>query len=665
MELSKIKGVGAKRLQQLNEKNIFTSQDLVNFLPIRYEDMTTIITNITENIDKNVLIKGTITKPPVTQYFNKRLTTRVTVNCGDFVVNCMWFNQPYVKSNLTADEDYFFYGKVKESKGKYSLFAPSFEKCNSEKNRMSGINPKYRKIDGVSSAVISKAVGEIVKTDNLLSIIPKNIQMKFELTSLHQGYEMTHFPKVTEEIQVGVKRITYENMVKTMLSHHLFDNAFGNKVRDYSYCDVLENLCSVLDFEMYSSQKKAIEEIFYDMKSGNQMNRLLQGDVGSGKSIVILASCLMAAMSGFQSAVMCPTTTLAKQHFKNFKEICDKLGVTVGLLTGYSNNQKEVVDQLNSGEIQIVVGTHSLISDRVHFKNLAFCSIDEQQKFGVGQRAKLIEKGEKVDVLTATATPIPRSLTLMMYGELKVSYIFRNSVLNSVSTHIINSTKTNDCYQFMKKQIDAGGMAYVVCPKIYDDEIGESEGAVAKFKELKTVFKGYRVGLIHGDMKPQDREIETDKFSNGEFDLLVSTSVIEVGIDNKKANVMLIFDGENFGLSSLHQLRGRVGRMGQESFCFLSVDNANEVQRDRLKFFKENNDGFAISDYDLAVRGAGDYFGSMQSGKSADDFLINMNFSDVVVVKEIVECMLSTIGSNEITILAKQLEKNTQNITLN
>ena len=665
MELSKIKGVGAKRLQQLNEKNIFTSEDLMNFLPIRYDDMTTVITSLEDNIDKSVLVKGVITKPPVGQYFNKRHTTKVTVDCGEFIVTCMWFNQPYVKSNLSADEEYFFYGKISENKGKYFLYSPSFERCNSEKNRMSGISPKYKKIDGVSSSIISSAVNEIIYTDNLVSIIPDEILTEFDMKTLREGYVMTHFPKTADDINDGTKRIAYENMVKTMLAHQLFDNSCSNKTRKYADSDIIEKLVGLLDFKLYDSQLKAIEEISADMRCASQMNRLLQGDVGSGKSLVMLASCLISANSGYQSAVMCPTTTLAKQHYNNFKEICNKLGVTVGILTGYSDNQKETLENLASGEIQIIVGTHSLISERVKFKNLAFCSIDEQQKFGVGQRTKLLEKGESVDLLTATATPIPRSLTLMMYGELKVSYIFKNSVLNSVNTHIINREKTKDCYEFIKKQIDGGGLAYVVCPKIYDDEIGESEGAVAKFAELKKVFKGYSVGLIHGDMKPQQRELETDNFSNGKFDVLVSTSVIEVGIDNKKANVMLVFEGENFGLSSLHQLRGRIGRRGQESFCFLCVDKVNEVQRDRLKFFKENNDGFAISDYDLKVRGAGEYFGTMQSGKSNDNFSLNLNFTDVKKVKDIVETMLLKLNSEELKKVSNQIERTQHNISLN
>ncbi|MEG2116713.1 MAG: helicase-related protein, partial [Clostridia bacterium] len=413
------------------------------------------------------------------------------------------------------------------------------------------------------------------------------------------------------------------------------------------------------------SQKRAIDEICNDMRKEKPMNRLLQGDVGSGKSVVMFGASLLAAYSKKQTAIMCPTTTLAEQHFSTLKKYADVLDVKIALLTSASTNVSTCVAKLSSGEIDIVIGTQSLISERVKFKSLGLVVIDEQQKFGVNQRAKLVEKGENVDLLTVTATPIPRSLALILYGEVNVSYISKEIDIKPIKTHIIGSEKTLDCYNFLKSELSKGGFLYVVCPKIYDEELSETSGVIEKFKEIKKVFKDYRVGLLHGDLTSEEREKVTRNLLDDKLDVLVSTSIIEVGIDNQRANLMLIYQAENFGLSSLHQLRGRIGRKGQESFCFLNVDEITEKQKERLMFFKNNTDGFKIADYDLENRGAGEYFGTMQHGKSGNEVFSKMTFEQVKFAKNLAEEIVETTHGGELTLLAKNLRQFAEKPSLN
>lgn len=658
MDILELKGFGKKRIENLNEKGIFSTRELVDFLPTQYQDMQQEV--YFENLVDNqfALIRGVIKKNLTTFFKGKINITRGNVELSDGgKVIVIWYNMPYVKRNITIGEEYLFYGKIKKSDKAISMFVPQLERASIRK-KLQGIVPKYPKIEKISSALISSAEEEIIKTHSLKSIIPISMTEKYNLMNLHEAYSLVHFPKSIREALEARDRIVLEIATKKMLSFKLFNNDY-NYIDRYKKIDIINILKNVLPYELYSSQKKALNEIVDDMMRDRPMNRLLQGDVGSGKSVVILASAIFACLNGFQSAILAPTMTLAHQHFDKFKPICEKLNLKLVLLSNETKDADFVRDSISNGSVNIVIGTHALLSNKVTFKNLSFVAIDEQQKFGVEQRLKLINKGKSVDLLSATATPIPRSLALILYGEVNVSYIKKNK-LNKINTYIMSENKLSDLYKFIDKKVEDGGLAYIVCPKIYDEEHFENDGAESKYNELQKIFKNRKVGLLHGGMKKEIRLASQDKFMANQYDILVSTSVIEVGIDNPRANIIVIFNADLFGLSSLHQLRGRVGRMGQESFCFLCVNKVRKEAKERLEFFKANIDGFKIADYDLDTRGSGNYYGNEQHGFSSGFNLYGMNFEKIKLASKIADEVLEegALTSIEIKKLTFQSSKN-------
>lgn len=653
MELTQIKGIGKKRIESLNSKDIKTVWDLAGYLPYEYQNMSQEQLPSEFENGKIVFVRAKVISNPVGLYFRSVHTTKVTILCEGTKLVCMWFNQPYMKANLTLDEEYFFYGKLKDNKGKFTILSPSFERVDNNV-RLKGLVPKYKKIEGIGSGTIASLIKQAVEAESFMSIIPKNVVEHHSLMKLGTAYRQAHFPESMQSAKEGVSRIELEKLVRLMLSYKLFKEEDKGKSK-YINCDVISSLESVLPFSLYSSQKTAITEICEDMRREKPMSRLLQGDVGSGKSVVMFGASVMVAKSKLQTAIMCPTTTLAMQHYANLKPLADKLGIKMALLCGASANSVEIKTQIRSGEIDIAIGTHALISDSVKFHKLGLVVIDEQQKFGVNQRAKLVEKGENADLLTVTATPIPRSLALILYGEVNVSYVSKENGISNVKTHIIGSEKIKNCYDFLADGLKKGGFLFVVCPKIYDEENSENFGVIEKYKEIKKIFKNFKVGLLHGDLTDEERQKVTEELFDGKLDVLVSTSIIEVGIDCEKANMMLIFQAENFGLSSLHQLRGRVGRKGQESYCFLCNDGVNEKQKERLAFFKNNNDGFKIADFDLETRGAGEFMGTMQHGKSANELFFKMSFEQVKFAKTLADEIINTLDGNQLTLMAKSL----------
>ncbi len=654
MELKNIKGIKEKRLQSLENVGVRTTTDLLNMLPVKYLDMTR-LASTDELIDgADVLIKASLVGEPFNLNFSRVKTTKVKIDTGEKKLFAMWFNQPYMKSNLVVGERYIFYGKIKDGgKGMY-LLSPMFEKEDNA-TRLFGIVPKYQKIDGVPQTVIAGAVEEILEKDDVLGVFDGE---EFGMSSLKDGYKKAHFPNSLEEAEEGASRIFIEKVVRMILSYRLSGKVGVKKDRKYVDINLVKEIESLLPFNLSESQRKAIIEIESDMKSNVAMNRLLQGDVGSGKTVVIMAACLLAARSGYSSAVMCPTTTLATQHFKTFSKTLEKAGIRVGLILSGS--------KINGGDFDVYIGTHALFSKNVEMNDLAFVAIDEQQKFGVSARASLVEKGFSVDVLSLTATPIPRTLSLILYGTLGISYLkSRNE--QSVKTRIVGEKRKADMFKFIEKMLDDGGLCYVVCRKIDTSESTEEEGATEKYKEIKKAFPTKRVRLLHGRMKNEERTKTIEDFLNDKIDILVSTSVIEVGIDNPRANAIVIYGAENFGLSSLHQLRGRVGRQGQESWCFLVQNGLTEKQKERLEFFKENADGFKIADFDLETRGAGDVYGVRQHGRSAFSESFGGGFEDVRKAKEIAdEITLEELSEERFALISKtENEINEEKIVMN
>jgi len=629
MQLNEIKGIKEKRLEELNSRGIFTPVDVLNYLPVKYLDMTRLVSPCDFLDGEEVLIKATAVGEPQNLFYSKVKTTKISLNCQGTKLSAMWFNQSYMKNNLKNGETYLFYGKIKIKDKRIILLSPMFEK-EDKVSRLFGIFPKYNKIDGVPSKLISKIVEEILQKEELDSVIPNDLCQ----TTLKEGYFNAHFPTSIEKAGEGKRRILLENMTANFLANKVLNAGLTAKSHVYKDVDLVSVLEGVLPFKLYKSQIKAILELKRDMLSPTPTNRLLQGDVGSGKTVVLLAGCIMSAISGYQSAIMCPTTTLAKQHYLFIADALSKLNITCALLTGENSNDGNTLSKIANGECSVVIGTHALFSKKTAFKNLAFVGIDEQQKFGVMARANMIDKGLNVDVLTSTATPIPRTLSLITYGELNVSYCERESRISDIETYVISENKVADMYKFVEKQLKTGAVGYVVCRKIDTTEKSEEEGVEEKYKELKKVFKDYRVSLIHGRQNAAERKEQTEKFLQDKIDLLVSTSVIEVGVDNKRANIIVVFGAENFGLASLHQLRGRVGRNGQKSYCVLVCEKFSKLAKERLEYFKNNMDGFKIADYDLMTRGGGDIYGFNQHGKSFFNTQDFFSYQDVKLAKE-------------------------------
>lgn len=630
MRLSDIKGLKEKRLLALEGEGITTPYDLAYFFPVKYLDMTTLSTVADFEDGKEALIKGIVINTPSTFRFSKVQTTKTVVEVDGKRINAMWFNQPYIGKNLIRDETYFFYGKIKIKDKSITILSPMFERKENAK-RLFGIVTKYKKIENVPSTLISDCVKTTLENISFDSVINDELQEKYKLLNINQALYYAHFPKTINEGIRGLDRVFIENTIKMMLSYKFIPK--GKKERKYLDFDPIKALNNVLPFTLSASQEKAIDEMVKELKSNQCMNRMLQGDVGSGKTLVAVALSLFNAKSGYQTVLLSPTVTLAMQHYNTFCKILKELGVRVGINTNTVMSE-DIVEKAKNGEVDVIIGTHSLLSESVTFSNLTLAIIDEQQKFGVNERGILTTKGENIDVLSMTATPIPRTLSLLVAGELSVSYL-ENRKEKRITTYVISKNKVTDCYKFIDDKISCGGRAYIVCPKIFDDEKTEKEGATTVYKEVKDFFKTRKVGLLHGKLSKIERDKVTKDFIDNKLDILVSTSVIEVGIDNQDANTIVIFEAENFGLSSLHQLRGRIGRRGQESYCFLVNNNVNEKQKERLTFFKENLDGYKIADFDLATRGCGDIFGTNQHGTGIINQMIGFSYENIKIAKKI------------------------------
>ncbi len=624
MEIIDIKGFGEKRIGLLKDKGLVKPLDLCNFLPKKYVDLTFEIDSLEPYVGREVLFVSELKKNPTSQYFGKKNLTKVEFEVGDKKVYCTFFNQPYIKSNFTQGEEYRVCGLLVFSKGKFSMISPKFEK-NKGEVKLCGIFPQYSKMEGISNNLIQSAIKDILLKSPIESIIPIEIESQNNLISLREAYEFCHFPKTLKEAELGRNRVNTENSVRAVLSYETVREK-GNQVYNFAKSD-LKSIW--LPYALTQSQERAIIEALHDINSQFLMNRLLQGDVGSGKTLVMMTLATMLAKKGQQVAILCPTTTLAEQHFKNYQVIAKRNGINCVLLTS-KNSDKKILTEISTGTAKVVIGTHSLFSNKTIYKNLSLAIIDEQQKFGVNQRQALLNKGDAVHVLSATATPIPRTLSLMLYGEINISYLDNEIAQKNINTHILSYNRLGDLLEFVKERLKQKEKAYFVAPKV--NETDENEGAIGLYNDVKIKFNGFNVGLLHGGLGVNERDCVTRKFEQNFYDILVSTSLIEVGIDNKDASMMIIFQAENFGLSQLHQLRGRVGRRGQQSYCFVLPKNFNEKTKPRLEIFKNTLDGFKIADFDLQNRGGGDAYGTSQHGDFEED-AFKLKFEDVKTIK--------------------------------
>ncbi|MBQ7340742.1 MAG: ATP-dependent DNA helicase RecG [Oscillospiraceae bacterium] len=615
-----LKGVGPTKAKQFAALNIHTLQDLICHFPRGYEDRTKLVTIEKLEVDKPACFKAMVMNSPRTTHIRKGLDiTKVQVADHTARLNITFFNQKYTAEQLQYGSEYIFYGAVSGDFIGYNMTSPSFEALDSEPITTRRVLPIYPLTSGLSNASMLKAVRQALAIcDPPEEIIPEEIRREYGILPAERAYYAIHEPASMAEAELAKKRLIFEEFFVFSAGLSLMRAARAQKRTDaYANCE-LSAFYSALPFTLTGAQQRAIGEIVTDFRRGTPMNRLVQGDVGSGKTMVAAAAAYLTVKNGRQAALMVPTEILAEQHYQSLQKLLAPLGVRVSLLTG-SLTQKQKKDrraEIESGQADLVIGTHALVSETTVFDNLGLVITDEQHRFGVAQRSKLSAKGNDPHLLVMSATPIPRTLALIMYGDLEVSILDELPPgREPVDSFLVGENMRFRINAFIRKQVSEGHQCFVVCPAVEETEdLGIKAATVWADTLKKTVFPDLRIALLHGQMKGAEKEAVMTDFAAGNADVLVATTVIEVGVDVPNATLMVIEDADRFGLSQLHQLRGRVGRGKAKSYCILTTHNKNNDTLHRLKALCSTNDGFKIAEEDLQMRGPGDFFGSRQSG---------------------------------------------------
>lgn len=615
--ITKLKGVGAKSGELFARLGAPTVGDLLRMYPRGYEDLSKPCTIAEAPSGEACCIKAFVVsgRPPA-RIRGGMTICKVVISDGTDSMTVTFFNQAYIYDRLKDGGEFLFYGTVKRNLTQFEMTSPSVLSVESD----AIIHPIYRQTGNLTSKKIEKAVKEAIRLlpAKINDPVPENIQKKYNLCPLRYAITNIHLPKDMKALEKAKARLAFDELLVLKLGMARIKTSTQKESPHIISKDFSDEFMRLLPFSPTNAQKRAVKECISDMQnSSHTMTRLVQGDVGSGKTAVAAAVCFTAVKNGLQCAFMAPTELLATQHYRSLCELFKDSSINIILLTGSltASKKRAAYDMLKSGEVNIAVGTHALFSKDVGFKNLGLVVTDEQHRFGVAQRAELLSKGISPHLLVMSATPIPRTLALMIFGDLDISILDELPPgRQKISTYYINSTVRNRAYGFLKKHIDNGRQCYIVCPLV--EQSDEDMAAATEYAEkLKnSVLAPYRIAVLHGRMKPQQKDEVMTAFSNGDIDILVATTVIEVGVDVPNATVMMVENAERFGLSQLHQLRGRVGRGKEKSYCILVSDAQNASAVERLKIMCKNNDGFKLADEDLRMRGPGDFFGSRQHG---------------------------------------------------
>lgn len=618
-KVTSIKGIGPTKSVALDKLKIDTIEDFLFFYPRDYEDRREMRKILTLRDGETALVKGKLILIVKGRFrFPGKQTLKLLVQDETGSMEVVFFHAGYLEKSLKKNEEYVFYGKVSESMGKIQMLHPDVTKY--EEGQEQSILPIYPLTSGISQGELRKWEKEALKSlPELEEYLPEETLERNRLCDIQYAIGNVHFPSDRKKLLESKFRLIFEELlflqtgllaIRNKMTSERRGTRFSNDVR-------IEEFTGSLPYALTGAQTRVLSEINADMESDKVMNRLVQGDVGSGKTIVAAGAMYKAVKSGFQAVMMAPTELLARQHFDGLTETFSPYGIRVGFLSGSipAKEKKEVLLQIENGDLDIIIGTHAVIQPSVIFSNLGLVITDEQHRFGVNQRAILSQKGENPDVLVMTATPIPRTLAVILYGDLDISIIDEMPPgRQQIITRAVKADGREASYEFVRREVKKGRQAYVVAPLIEDSENLDAKSALGLYDELKDRFSEFSVAFLHGGMKQADKDRIMQNFNSGEIQILISTVVIEVGINVPNATIMLIENAERFGLAQLHQLRGRVGRGEEQSYCILISEGGSSIAEERASIMKSTNDGFLIAEKDLELRGPGEFFGMRQHG---------------------------------------------------
>lgn len=653
--VSMLAGAGPHYSRKLYALGIESVRDLLFYFPFRWDDFSNLTSISSVKPEEKVTVIGKINTVKTARSFYRRMAiTEAIISDNTGSLRVVWYNQPFIERSLAEGEIYRFSGKIRISKSSLFLQSPSFEKTDREHTQAGGLLPVYHVTEGISPRMLRYFIRQVIHlAEELKEYIPENIIQRHDLLPLHLAISRIHFSESMAEVQPARKRLAFDELFIMQLNYQLkkFRWQKNKAIGIPKNIDLIKKILGSLTFALTDDQRLALWEIMNDSEKNMPMNRLLEGDVGSGKTIVAFLSAMNVAKSGFQAAIMAPTEILAKQHFEGILKIAAASGIPVALITNSlstffmkrrtKTSKEALIKKIREGQVAIVIGTHALIQKDVAFKNLAMVVVDEQHRFGVEQRAhliksaKIIKDGSNTTVphlLSMTATPIPRTLALTIYGDLDLSIITKlPKGRKKIVTKVIAPSERESVYNFVRNEAKGGRQAFVICPLIEESEVTEAKAAEVEFNRLhKQIFPDLSVGLLHGKMKPKEKSAVMKSFIENKINILVSTSVVEVGVDIPNATIMLIEGAERFGLSQLHQFRGRVGRGSHQSYCFLFTDSPSVKTWKRITFLEQTENGFDLAKKDLELRGPGEFLGSRQSGFSN---LVVASLKDIDLIK--------------------------------
>ena len=636
--VSLLKGIGEQRERKLQKLGISTIEDLLTHYPREYKDRSEILKIADLPMEETSTFLAQVKEEGQNSRHGRLVYTRMKVYDETGSVGVLWYNQPYMKNSLKIGEWYLFSGKLQKKYGRTEILSPEVERIG--ENFAGGrIIPVYPASEGISQKMLRNLMEDALSqmSGGMREELPLWLRKKYKLAERNFAIENIHFPKTEQGFYDARRRLVFEELFLLQaalyqLKHTLEDSGEGILLKKKKALQEGENM---LPFALTGAQKRVLQEIEKDMTSGKIMNRLVQGDVGSGKTAVAIITSYWAIQNGYQAAIMAPTEVLANQHFASFQKIFEPAGIKVVLLTGSlkAKEKREALEMVKNGEARMIVGTHAVIQKGVEYHKLGLAITDEQHRFGVRQRSTLADKGQNVHTLVMTATPIPRTLALILYGDLDISIIDELPPgRQKIDTSAVDSRYHQRIYTFIQKHVKEGRQAYVICPMIEENEKLEVQNVLDYTEELIRELPDCRVTCVHGKMKAKEKQAIMDDFAAGKIDVLVSTTVIEVGINVPNATIMLIENAERFGLAQLHQLRGRVGRGSEKSYCILVSDTKTKIAKERMKTMTESEDGFVISEKDLKLRGPGEFFGIRQHG--LPELKIADLYQDMPILKE-------------------------------